>query len=367
MLQNSVGKLTIDCAALRSNYTLLRQKVGKKVDIAAVVKANAYGLGAIPITRELASIGCTRFFVANIAEALSLREHFPSITILILNGFYKTHADLYIKHNLTPVIGSFDEIESYKHLAKKTGKNLPAYLHFNTRMNRLGLGAVETEKLLKNLSMLDGLNIECIMSHLACADEASHPLNEIQLETFKKIIKYFPDILHSLANSSAIFRGNTYHFDLVRPGMALYGLNPTPETTSPMQPVITLTAPVIRTRTVYKDAYIGYGATYQFEKDTPLATLAIGYADGLHWCLSNQGTLYWQGIPCPIRGRISMDLTTIDLSSIPENQRPKPGDRIEIIGPSQSPADLAAKAHSFDYEILTSLGNRYERHYINQT
>lgn len=360
----AAGKLTIDLAALRQNYRTLKDKVGTNVDVASVVKANAYGLGAIPVTRELVAAGCTRFFVANMEEALALRKTFPDITILILNGFYQSGAELYIQNDLIPVIGSFMEIERYSALAQKAGRRLPAYLHFNTRMNRLGLGSVETEKLLSQMAILNDLDIQCVMSHMACADEKDHPLNQTQHNVFTEIAQHFPNIPKSFCNSSAIFRNQDWHFDIVRPGMALYGLNPTPETDNPMQPVINLKAPIMRTRTVYKGAHVGYGATYESTKDTPLATVSIGYADGIFWSLSNKGAFYWNGIRCPIRGRISMDMTTVDLSDIPESQRPKPGDYLEVIGPHQSPADLARDANSFDYEILTSLSNRYDREYI---
>ena len=361
----SLGRLTIDLSAIRNNYRVLTERVNPGCQVAAVVKANAYSLGASEIVDELIKAGCQEFFVASIKEAMNLRPHFPDCTLYVLNGFYNSHADLYYEHNLIPVIGSFLEIEGYKALGKKHGKNLPAFLHFNTRMNRLGLGSVETRELLANMDMLDGIDVQGIMSHFACADEADHPLTQTQYEVFCDIAQHFPDARKSLCNSSGIFRHDDYHFDLVRPGMALYGLNPTPKQDNPMQPVVTLETPIIRLRIVYKDAYIGYGATHQFDQDTPLATVATGYADGLFWSLSNKGIFYWNGYPCPVRGRVSMDLTTVDLSAVPENERPKPGDYLEIIGPNQREAALAKMAGSFDYEVLTSLGQRYERAYIN--
>lgn len=360
----SLGKLTIDMNAIRSNYRILKSKVSGSCRVAAVVKANAYSLGATPVSKALIQEGCNDFFVASIKEALELRPHVGNAEIYVLNGFYSSYADAYYQHNLTPVIGSFMEIEGYKALGKKHGKALPAFLHFNTRMNRLGLGSVETRELLGNLSMLDGIEVTGVMSHFACADEKDHPLTKTQHDVFKDIAMHFPHAQKSLCNSSGIFRSDTYHYDLVRPGMALYGLNPTPEQENPMTPVLTLETPVIRLRLVYKDAYIGYGATHQFNEDTPLATVASGYADGIFWGLSNKGCFYWKGYACPIRGRVSMDLTTVDLSAVPEKERPRPGDYLEIIGPHQREADLAKQAGSFDYEVLTSLGQRYERSYI---
>lgn len=359
------GQLIIDLAALRSNYQLLQSKVGPQVRVAGVVKANGYGLGAPEIAGALAKDGCRDFFVSSLEEGLVLRQNLPDAAIYVLNGFYASGADLYARHNLIPALGSFMEIEAYKKLAAKEGRALPAYLSFNTRMNRLGLGSVETKKLLADLSMLEGLKIQGILSHFACADENGHPLNDIQFEVFSEIAKAFPGAEKSLCNSSAIFRNDQYHFDLVRPGMALYGLNPTPEKTNPMKKVVSLSVPIVRIRIVYKDACVGYGATYRFEKDSPIATVAAGYADGLFRALSNQGALYWKGYRCPIRGRVSMDLTTIDLSDVPENERPRPGDVMEVIGPHQDADALAGSCGTIGYEILTALGQRYERVYKN--
>jgi alanine racemase len=189
-------------------------------------------------------------------------------------------------------------------------------------------------------------------------------MNEEQYRVFADIAEHFPHAQKSLCNSSAIFRNDAYHFDIVRPGMALYGLNPTPEAENPMRAVVSLKAPIMRTRIVYEDARVGYGATWKAPEDTPLATVSVGYADGINWSLSNKGALYWQGIKCPIRGRVSMDMTTVDLSDVPADQRPKPGDYLEVIGPHQSPEVFARDAGSFNYEVLTSLSRRYDREYI---
>ena len=350
---------------MKRNYRLLVQKVSPQRKIGAAVKANAYGLGVNEVSTALFDEGCRDFFVSSLDEGVNLRRNLAQdAKIYVLNGFYASRAEEYATYHLIPALGSFMEIEAYKKLGAKTGEKLPAYLSFNTRMNRLGLGSVETEKLLGEMSMLDGINVIGILSHFACADEAGNPMNDIQYNLFNDIAKAFPNAQKSLCNSSGIFRDPKYHFDLARSGMALYGLNPTPETTNPMEPVVRLEASVVRVRLVYKDASVGYNATYRFDKNTWLATLAVGYADGISWHLSNKGVFYWKGYPCPIRGRVSMDLTTIDLSAVPEGQRPKPGDVIEILGPHQSANDLAKAAGTIGYEILTSLGSRYERRYI---
>ncbi|MCC7305093.1 MAG: alanine racemase [Alphaproteobacteria bacterium] len=357
--------LTIDLGAVRQNYRILQAKF--KGAIGGVVKANGYGLGAQEIAGALYREGCRDFFVSSLEEGVRLRKYIQDARVIVLNGFYGSGADLYAGHNLVPAIGSFMEIEGYKKLGQKHGKKLEAWLSFNTRMNRLGLGAVETEKLLENMEMLEGINVTGIMSHFACADEAGHPLNDTQYEIFDKIARHFPQAKKSLCNSSAIFRDVKYHYDIARPGMALYGLNPTPEAKNPMQPVVSLQVPVIRVRLVYKDAVVGYGATYKFDRDTWIATVAAGYADGIFRSLSNKGALYWKGYRCPIRGRVSMDLTTVDLSAVPESERPKPGDSMELIGGHQGADDLARDAGTIGYEILTALGQRYKRNYVGST
>jgi alanine racemase len=363
-LSSTSGKLTIDLRALKENYGILQRQVRPGCRVGAAVKADAYGLGAAPVVQALIAAGCDDFFVSSPAEALTLRENFRNCKIYVLNGFYNSHAALYTDHDLIPMLGSMLEIESYKAHGKKCARALPAFLSFNIRMNRLGLGAVETEKLLAEKALLAGIDVRGLLSHFACADDPAHPLTAEQFKIFQKISACFPGLEKSLANSSGIFRSERYHFDLVRPGMALYGLNPVPEKENPMRPVVRLSVPVIRVRQVYEGASIGYGATYRFDKDTWIATVSAGYADGIFRSLGNCGALYWKGYRCPIRGRVSMDLTSVDLSAVPEEERPRPGDMMEVIGDHQSADDLAHDAGTIGYEILTALGQRYERHYI---
>lgn len=362
-LQSGNAVLRIDLSAIKNNYNIIQNLTAARVG--AVVKANAYGLGASDVAAALHKAGCRDFFVSSLDEGVRLRGVIKDSKIHILNGFYASGAQAYVEHQLIPCLGSFREIEGYRNLGQKHGSDLPAWLSFNTRMNRLGLGAVETDKIIQDTSILKGIDVAGVMSHFACADEKEHPLNETQYGVFETIARAFPVAEKSLCNSSGVFRNKKYHFDIVRTGAALYGLNPTPETANPMKPVVSLQAPVLRTRLVYKDASVGYGATYTFEKDTWIATVAAGYADGIFWHLGNKGALYWKGYRLPIRGRVSMDLTTVDLSSVPESERPKPGDWLEILGPHQSADDLARDAGTIGYEVLTSLGTRYKREYKN--
>jgi alanine racemase len=359
----SRGILTINLDAAVRNYRLLQGLAAPGARAGAVVKANGYGLGAAALGEALAAAGCNEFFVASAEEGAALRTVLFNARIFILSGFYDGAAELYAAHNLIPLLGSFPEIEAYKKLSFRQGKKHEAFLSFNTNLNRLGMGARETETLIANPRMLEGINVTGILSHFACADEKDHPMNEAQYKIFDRIAGHFPNAEKTLANSSAIFRDQKYHYDLLRPGMAIYGLNPTPEAVNPMQAVVSLNVPVIRTLNVRRGASVGYGAAWIADKDTVLATVSAGYADGLPRHLGNSGAFYWQGKRCPIRGRVSMDLITVDLSAIPENDHPRAGDYMEVLGPHQSADDLARDAGTIGYEILTALGQRYERQY----
>ncbi|MGQ0527412.1 MAG: alanine racemase [Alphaproteobacteria bacterium] len=358
-MQSNQGLLKIDRAAIRANYAFLRSKIYENIPVAAAVKANAYGLEILEIGPVLWASGTRSFFVATLEEGIALRSILPAAEIHVLSGPVAGMAGLYKKHGLRPVLNTLEDIAR----ARSEKFSGPHAIHFDTGMNRLGLGVQETGTLLENSDMVKDLDIGLVMSHFACADEKDHSLTRGQFESFKKIAAHFPRAKKSLANSSGIFRNADYHFDMVRPGMALYGLNPTPETSNPMQPVVSLEARVLQVKNALKGESVGYAAGHILEKDSSLATIAIGYADGFPRILSNRGVLYWNGTACPILGRVSMDLTVVDLSAIPENKRPRAGGMMEILGPHQSVDDLAHAAGTIGYEILTSLGNRYKRVY----
>jgi alanine racemase len=359
MMQANQGLIKIDRSAVRANFRLLQSKTYGNARVAAAVKADAYGLGIAEVAPVIHKEGCGTFFVATPEEGIGLRAILPAVEIYVLAGPAAGAASVYNSHRLRPILNSLDDVKR----ARLEHFDQPCALHFDTGMNRLGFGAGETEKIFESSDLLQGLNIDLVMSHFACADEKDHPLNERQHDSFKKIAARFPGMKKSLANSSGIFRNPDYHFDLVRPGMALYGLNPTPETDNPMRPVVSLEARILQVRSARKGDSVGYGAAHVLEKDSMLATVAIGYADGFPRALSGCGTLYWRGVACPILGRVSMDLTVVDLTHIPENDRPGANDMIEILGKHQSADDLAREAGTIGYEILTSLGNRYERIY----
>ena len=355
------GRLSINRAALKANYAALQSRVGPRVRVAAMVKANAYGCGLEGCASALEDAGAREFFVANLNEALELRTILETpANIYVLAGFDKLEARTFESEDIIPVLNSPHQLAAYLSAPRKREGKKPAILHVDTGMNRLGFAMDEIDS-----ADCAALDLHFIMSHFACADEKDHPLNETQASRFAEIRKKFAGTPASLANSSGIFRSPEYHLHLARPGMALYGLNPTPETTNPMRPVVKLETPILQIRTALKGETCGYGASHAFTKDCTLAIAALGYADGFSRALSNRGNLYWNGKPCPVRGRVSMDLVIVDLTDIPEHQRPHAGDLLEVIGPHQSPDDLAMTAGTISYEILTSLGGRYECRYTD--
>ncbi len=343
------AKLEIDLGAIAKNYRII-DALGN-AQTACVIKADAYGLGMVQVAPILEKAGCRLFCVATLEEGITLRQILPQAEIVILGGFYKGAEREYTHHNLIPVLNSPEEVERAQGQAR-------VILHFDTGMNRLGISKDEFD-----LEHYNALNIMCIMSHFACADEESHPMNEVQYQNFTAIAAHFPNIPKSLANSSGAFRDPKYHHDIVRSGMALYGLNPTPEQSNPMHPVVKLSPRIIQIRQAKVGDIVGYGATHCFDKDTKLATVSFGYADGISRALSSKGALYWKNYKLPITGRVSMDSISVDLSAIPENEMPTASDYLECLGENQRADDLATAAGTIGYEILTSLGNRYQRIY----
>jgi len=357
------GYLTIDLAALRDNYLTLAAKAPHAVT-SAVVKADAYGLGADIVAPVLYDAGCRHFFVAHIDEALSLRLHIaPDAKIFVLNGLQPGNETSCSALNIIPVLNSLEQVAQWSAQAAVLGKTLPAALQIDTGMSRLGLAPYEVERLLATPAMLKGIDLACIMSHLACADEPDHEANALQLNAMRKITEQFPGVPVCFANSGGIFLGTDYHNALMRPGIALYGGAPSTVHPNPMKPVVNLSVAVVQTRTVPAESFVGYGASLRTTADTRLATIAAGYADGLPRALSSRGAAYFNGVRLPIAGRVSMDSITLDISALAEDTLTH-GSLVEIIGPNQTLEAIAEDAGTIAYEILTRLGQRYRRRYI---
>lgn len=361
--------LEIHLDRITRNYLSLQKRLIRGADCAAVVKADAYGLGATMVAPELYKANCRHFYVAHASEGVvvrkALNENLGKASIYVLHGAQGIPVQEFLQHDLIPVLNSLGDIEQWSVFAKETGKKLPAIVHIDTGMNRLGLSDAEIERLKNELDVLKPLDVRYIMSHLACADEQAHPKNQEQLEKFKKLTSYLglPCRL-SLANSSGIFLGNDYHFDQARPGCSLYGISPIPGHDNPVQGVVTLKARILQIRDVPAGETVGYGAGYRASSPVKLATISVGYADGILRCIGTSGMVAIGGQKCPIAGRVSMDTIIVDVTAVKAPLQV--GDFAEIIGPHQTVDEVAAQAGTIGYEILTGLGKRYTRVYTGQ-
>lgn len=357
------GHLTIDLGALRHNYLTLAA-MAPASRTAAVVKADAYGLGADIVSQTLFEAGCRDFFVAHIDEALALRLRLSAeARIFVLNGLQPGNETSCAAMAITPVLNSLEQIAQWSDHARKLGKTLSAAVQIDTGMCRLGLSPEELEILSAQPQLLDGIDTAFVMSHLACADEPDHASNAAQLAVMRKAATAFPDTLVCFSNSGGIFLGNDYHNALLRPGIALYGGAPSAAGPNPMKPVVRLDLAVIQTRTVPAGSLVGYGGSFTASGPTRLATIAAGYADGLPRSLSNRGAAWYDGVRLPIAGRVSMDSIILDISALPEGTLTQ-GSLVQVIGPDQTLEDIAEDAGTIAYEILTGLGRRYRRSYI---
>src|ERR1700738_2709599 len=273
-LATATGVLTVDLDAIVANWRKLA-KTAVRADCAGVVKADAYGCGVAPVARALAGAGCKTFFVATLDEARAAREAIPSAAIYVLDGFFPTTGDAYAKIDARPVIGDLNELAEWDVFCRRTGWAGGAAIHIDTGMNRLGLTVVEAQGIIPRVNAGDH-GITLVMSHLACAENLNHPLNAKQLATFREIASVFSGVPASLSNSSGVFLGPQFQFDLVRPGAALYGVNPTPEADNPMQPVVDLKARLVQMRNVERGESVGYGGPWTTRRPTRLAIVSAG-------------------------------------------------------------------------------------------
>jgi alanine racemase len=358
----AAGVLTIDLRALCRNYLQIKARL-PKTRIAAVVKADAYGLGMAHVAPALFDTGCRDFFVAQLGEALALREFLPKAArIYLLNGLQPGTEARCASADITPVLNSLDQTRRWSTVAQEFGAKLPAVLQFDTGMSRLGLSECETEELIGNPSLLRDVDVLFLMSHLASADEPENPQNSCQVRAVQSLAWRFPELGVCVANSAGVFLDLGLNGFMARAGLALYGGAPTAGTPNPMQPIVRLDVGVIQTRDVPAETRVGYGGSYVTKTRASIATIAAGYADGLPHQLSNRGAAYLGDTKLPIVGRVSMDTITIDISALPPGTL-QPGSMVEIIGPHQTLEDVAAHADTISYEILTRLGRRYLRHY----
>ncbi|MDX9859981.1 MAG: alanine racemase, partial [Rhodospirillales bacterium] len=314
MSESSRGAiLTIDLAALKANWINLRHRL-KGAECAGVVKADAYGLGLEPVAGALAAAGCRVFFVAQLDEGISLRTHLPKAEIHVLNGLLPGTAAEFAASRLIPVLNSLGSVDEWRTFCHRQTRALAADIHVDTGMSRLGLPPYEWETLAAEPARLDGLAPRYLISHLACADEPDHPMNRQQLAAFAAVRRRLPLIRASFTNSAGIFLGGDFHFDLARPGIALYGGNPVPERANPMAQVVRLQGKILQVRDVDTPQTVGYGATHRFAGPSRIATVAVGYGDGFLRSLGNTGCGFVGDIRTPVVGRVSMDLITLDVT-----------------------------------------------------
>jgi alanine racemase len=357
------GVLTVDLGALTENWNRLGNKA-LPVECGAVVKADAYGCGIEEVGKALSRAGCRTFFVADLAEARRLRAVMPEHAIYVLDGAFPGSGPAFAEINARPVIGSLLELAEWDRFVASSQWDGGAAIHVDTGMNRLGM-AVEEALALSPRMQKANHGFTLLMSHLACAETPDHPMNEKQIRLFREIRVPFRGLPASLANSSGIFLGEPAHCDLVRPGVALYGVNPTPGQPNPMLPVVTLQARILQVRHLAKGESVGYGATWTAKRPSRIAIIAAGYADGYPRAASTadpMGEVIVAGRHCPLAGRISMDLMAIDVSDLADGDVRR-GEYATLVGGDITVDDVAAFSGTIGYEILTRLGHRYHRVY----
>ncbi len=351
-----VATLTIDLAAIVANWrTLCGRHAGA---VGAVLKADAYGTGAAQVAPALFAAGCRHFFVAHPDEALAIRSLVPGALLAVLNGLWPGATPDLVAHDIRPVLGSLAEIEAWADAARTAGRRLPALLHIDTGMNRLGLSPTELDTLAADPARLDPIALDYVMTHLVSAELPDDPVNALQCGRFDAACCRLPAMARSLANSSGLFLGPGFASDLARPGVALYGVNPTPGRPNPMLPVVGLRARILQVRGVPPGGTVGYNAQWTAERPSRIATVSVGYADGFLRSFGNHAEARFDGSPIPLVGRVSMDLTTFDVTDAPAAV---PGSWLDLIGPGMPVDEVAARAGTNGYEVLTSLGRRYAR------
>ncbi|MEN3350297.1 MAG: alanine racemase [Bradyrhizobium sp.] len=361
----ATGILTIDLDAIIANWRKL-EKTAVPAECGAVVKANAYGCGAAEVSRALARAGCKTFFVATVEEAAVVRAAVPDATLYSLGGFFQQTGDAYAKIDCKPVIGDLNELAEWDVFCRRSGWSGGAAIHIDTGMNRLGLTVSEAQGIIPRINAGDH-GITLVMSHLASAELLNNPANAKQIAAFREIASLFTGVPASLANSSGVFLGAQFQFEIVRPGAALYGVNPTPEADNPMQQVVDLKARIVQIRNIDRGETVGYGGTWTARRPTRLAIVAAGYADGYFRAASaNDGTrgaeVVVAGKRCPIAGRISMDLTAVDVTDL-DKSAVRRGQMVTLIGEGITVDEVAHHFGTIGYEVLTCLGRRFVRIY----
>jgi alanine racemase len=366
---SATGVVTVDLGQIRTNWRALAMRVAP-AGCAAVVKADAYGLGAARVIPALYAAGCRNFFVATIGEAKSALALAPGATVYVLDGVLPGSAPELAALGARPVMTSVEEAQAWAEQSSADAPAPAAALQVDTGLNRLGMSEAELEELLGDASLMRRLDIALIMSHLACADDAPHPMNREQLVVFSRARARLPKARASLAASDGLMLGREYHFDLVRPGYAIYGGQASPQRICPVQPVVRVSARILQVHDLPAGQRVGYSATYRATSTRRIATIAAGYADGFFRQASAAngeagGAVSYRGQLAPVVGRVSMDLITVDVTGI-EGPPPARGDFVDLVGPDLPLEAVGVNARTIGYEVLTRLGTRFHRHYVDR-
>ncbi len=359
-MKSSRCQLEINLSIISENYRALRAIYSGK-NVGAAVKANAYGLGMKEISLQVQQDGCSDFFVANIEEGMQLREILGQYSnIYVLHGVFSNEEEIFHQQNLIPVLNHLGQIEIWSNFISKLSKKLPAVLHINVGMNRLGI--TEQELMQIDQETISSIGLKFVMGHLSSSEDKTNPVNLKQLQEFCRLTSRFHNLPKSLCNSGGIFLGKEYHFDIARPGAAIYGINPTNEIQ--IRNPVRIYAPIIQLSALEEGHSAGYGGSYtnRQQKKIRTAIIPIGYADGVFRNLGNNMSFYIHSTPVPILGRVSMDLTIIDVSAIPEESL-HIGQKVEIAGDNCTPDAIARTSATVTNEFLTGLGNRFDRIY----
>jgi alanine racemase len=361
-------RLTVDLAALARNWRAL-EKVSAGALCGAVVKADAYGTGIVAASEALHTAGARFFFTATLDEALAVRETLPDAHIFVLDGLFPGSAEVYAANRLMPCLSSLSMLEEWLAFCLRRNEAVPAALHFDTGINRLGFRLGETEIVTSRIHEL-GFAPQMVMSHFACADQPTHEKNRTQGALFQAVLQHFPNIPASLCNSAGMMTAREYHYQMVRPGIALYGGRAVSGRRNPMSRVVGLEAPILQIHTARTGESVGYGANFTLARDSRIATVGIGYADGFFRTLSASNThpggrVAIRGKLLPVVGRVSMDMISVDITDL-GNNTPMPGEMAEILGPNIGVDDQADASGTIGYEILTSLRlGRFQRRYVD--
>jgi len=362
----ATGVIVIDLDALQDNWRALASVVAP-AECGAVVKADAYGLGATEVIPALARAGCRTFFVATPEEGRAARCLAADARIFALDGLLSGCGDQLVASDVTPVLSSLAEVKEWTRMARAEGRKLPAALQVESGLNRLGLTEDDVGTLAAQPALLEALDLRLVMSHLACADDPSDPMNEAQRAAFDRLRSRLPPAPASLAASDGLMLGRAFHYDLVRPGYALYGGQAFRGGATPVRPVVSIAARILQLRTVAPGETVGYAATWRATRPTRIAVVASGYADGLARSLSaasgaEGGTALVAGMRAPIVGRVSMDLITVDVTDVKKDI--ERGDLVELVGPGLSIEEMGHASGTIGYEVLTRLGPRFLRRYV---